>query len=140
MLFRSFIRRDEVESIDSDEFRCFEETVGSEDIGHEKWVWILDALVHMALCSKVCNKIWLLLHKYLQHLVSLYDIFTIEYESIREILDRFLQIIEISRIGELIHDDDSIVTIFPENMIDEVGSDEARSASDENSTFHSLWN
>ena len=107
------------------EFCCLKEGEGSHHVGPCECERILDATVHMALCSKVDDTVHLLILHQLIERLEVADVH-LHKPVVRSVLD-ILQVGEIAGICQFIDVDYLIVGIFVYKQPDNMTSDESGS-------------
>ena len=102
------------------------EVLSTKYIHRKKQLWVLDTAVHMTLCRKVYNKVYIVFSKQLVCQILVSDVAF--HEETTFVVNIVLDSTQITCVGQRIqynHLDVFVLVIFVKQLIDEVGSDEA---------------
>ena len=113
---------------------CLEQAQSAHYVGMGKSEGILDAAVHMALCSQMDDTIHLLILHQLEHALKITDIH-LDKPIVRLVLN-ILEVIQITRISKLIQIDNLIVRILVYKQAHHMASYKARTTGNYDTSFH----
>ena len=108
---------------------CLKQNICAFNIGFYKWRRIHNRPVDMAFCGKMDEGVYLVLGNGRIDKLAVTDV-SVGKDIVRVFLD-FLQVFQVSRIGQLIHVDDGVLRVLLEPVEDEVASDESRPTGNE---------
>ena len=118
------------------EFRGLQEAQGAHDVRLREGERVLDGTVHMAFGREVDNAVDMLVLHELVERVEIADV------HLHELVIRFaldvLEVREVARVSELVEVDDLVVRILVHEQANHVAPDKARTAGNDDRTFHKL--
>lgn len=117
---------------------CLQQRQRTHHVGACKGKRILDAAVHMALCSQVNDTIYVIQLHQLLHLLVVADVRL--YEHIVRLVLNVFQVRQVPRIRQLVQVDDTVFRILVYEQAHHVAANKSGTAGNQYVTFESLHN
>ncbi len=119
-------------------YRSIEQVNRAYHVGHDKFHGVFDAPIHVALCCEVHYAVHIIFGKQVANKLGITNIALNKHEI--RLISYFLQIIEITSIGELIEHDDAIIGVSTYEVLYGVATDKSSSTGEEYVFFEGhLW-
>ena len=119
-------------------FGCLQQRQRTHHVGACKGKRILDAAVHVALCSQVNDTIYVIQLHQLLHLLVVADVRL--YEHIVRLVLNVFQVRQVPRIRQLVQVDDTVFRILVYEQAHHVAANKSGTAGNQYVTFESLHN
>ena len=120
-----FFKRDDLIN-DPGAAGSFEQDVGADNVGFNEDSRIQDRAVHMRFSRKVDDRVDLMLTKKLIQQVAIGDVSVHKQVALR--MGEIFEVLQAAGVGKRVEVDDLYVRVLQQQVVDEVGADEARAS------------